>query len=268
MNGIITLYHGSGSLGFRVEGPAQSDKEWRDTRRTAIDLLTQRGKQRAAALLESEGFTVEKGANDWGDEFSVLYRAVNLKEYVRYDAMAKSSEDRTAIADIAKTITELGTFIRFVGVELVRGSSPEAVESPRPKFTSAVVETALIDAERLISERSPVSAVDRAHTALHGYLKRVCVEANLAGDQNDLSLTDLIKKIREQHPKFHGKAGHEEQTGKVLKAMGAICDALNPMRNRGSLAHPNQELLDEPSAMLAINSSRTILHYVHHRLQS
>lgn len=268
MNRIITLYHGSGSLGFQVEGPALEDKEWQEIRRTAIALLTKRGKPKAANLLETEGFRVEKGANDWGDDFSVLYREVNLDDYVRFDTMAKSPDDREAFADIAKTITEIGPFIRFAGVELVRDSSPQHVATPRPRITSAVVETALIDAERLIAERSPVSAVDRAHTALHGYLKRVCVDSNLAAKQDDLGLTDLIKKLREQHPKFQGKAGHEEQTAKVLKAMGVVCDALNPMRNRGSLAHPNQDLLDEPSAMLAINASRTILHYVHHRLQS
>jgi len=268
MNRIITLYHGSGSLGFQVDGPALGEKEWQEIRRTAIDLLTKRGKKRAANLLETEGFRVERGVNDWGDDFSVLYREVNLDDYVRYDELAKSPEARTAFEDIAKVITEIGPFVRFVGVELVRDSSPQPVPTPRPKITSAVVEAALIDAERLITERSPVSAVDRAHTALHGYLKRVCVDAKLAMESDDLSLTDLIKRIRDQHPKFRGKAGHEEQTGKVLKAMGVICDALNPMRNRGSLAHPNQELLDEPSAMLAINASRTILHYVHHRLQS
>jgi len=268
MSRIITLYHGSGSLGFSVEGPALSAKEWRDVRRTAVNLLLQRGKKRAAELLESEGFSVGKGANDWGDDFCVLHKSVSLREYVRYDAIAHSPDDSLAFADVAKTVSEIGPFIRFIGVELVRDSSPQPVSTPRPTVTSKVVETALIEAERLLDDGRPVSAVDRAHTALHGYLKRVCVDAKLAHDSDDLSLTDLIKRIREQHPKFCAKTGHEEQTGKVLKAMGVICDALNPLRNRGSLAHPNQELLDEASAMLAINASRTIFNFVHSRLQS
>jgi hypothetical protein len=34
------------------------------------------------------------------------------------------------------------------------------------------------------------------------------------------------------------------------------------------MAHANETLLDEADAMLAINASRTLLHYVHHRLET
>lgn len=45
-----------------------------------------------------------------------------------------------------------------------------------------------------------------------------------------------------------------------------IVDALNPLRNRASLAHPNESLLAEPEAMLVINSVRTLLHYIDSRV--
>jgi hypothetical protein len=106
MGRIITLYHGSGSLGFWVEAP----------------------------ILEAENFTIQKGANDWGDDFNVLYRAVSLKEYVRFDELAQSSDGRDAFADIAKTITEIGPFIRFIGVELRRETS--RCPYPRPDQSS------------------------------------------------------------------------------------------------------------------------------------
>jgi hypothetical protein len=39
-------------------------------------------------------------------------------------------------------------------------------------------------------------------------------------------------------------------------------DALNPLRNKASVAHANPVLLPEPEAMLVINAARSILHYV------
>ena len=43
-------------------------------------------------------------------------------------------------------------------------------------------------------------------------------------------------------------------------------DALNPARNRGSVAHPNQQLLDADEAMLFINSARTVLQFLNAKL--
>jgi hypothetical protein len=48
----------------------------------------------------------------------------------------------------------------------------------------------------------------------------------------------------------------------------SILDALNPARNRGSLAHPNDVLLDESEAVLFINAARTTLQYLDAKLSS
>jgi hypothetical protein len=46
----------------------------------------------------------------------------------------------------------------------------------------------------------------------------------------------------------------------------SILDAMNPARNRGSLAHPNEDLLGEHEAILFINAARTILQYLDAKL--
>jgi hypothetical protein len=51
-----------------------------------------------------------------------------------------------------------------------------------------------------------------------------------------------------------------------LRALTSILDALNPARNRGSLAHPNEALLDEAEAVLFINAARTTLQYLDSKL--
>jgi hypothetical protein len=45
-----------------------------------------------------------------------------------------------------------------------------------------------------------------------------------------------------------------------------IVDALDLIRNRKTLAHPNP-LLDEPEAKLAVNLMRTMLQYLDRRLR-
>ena len=47
----------------------------------------------------------------------------------------------------------------------------------------------------------------------------------------------------------------------MLRGLAQIVDAMNPVRNHSSLAHPNVNLLEEPEAMLAANAVRSLLHY-------
>ncbi|MGA2431002.1 MAG: abortive infection family protein, partial [Candidatus Acidiferrum sp.] len=51
----------------------------------------------------------------------------------------------------------------------------------------------------------------------------------------------------------------------VTRGLAQVVDAMNPIRNKKTLTHPNP-LLDEAEAMLAINAIRTMLHYLDKRL--
>jgi hypothetical protein len=53
-----------------------------------------------------------------------------------------------------------------------------------------------------------------------------------------------------------------------MRALANIINVLNPVRNRASVAHPNEMLLEEAEAMLVINSVRTLLHYLNARTLS
>jgi hypothetical protein len=140
------------------------------------------------------------------------------------------------------------------------------VRSVKLRITSEVVERAIADAEALISRNGATSGVDRIHTVLHGYLKAVCDSARIPYAQ-DASLTDLFKVLREQHPRFRSVGPRADEVQQVLRALGAIMGALNPVRNRASVAHPNEALLGEAEAMLMINAARTILHYLDAKLK-
>lgn len=135
------------------------------------------------------------------------------------------------------------------------------VDTPEITGTSEVVFEALKDAEVLLKTRGPKSAVDRAHTALHGYLKKLCSNRG-AVMPTEPSLTAIFKVMREQLPEFSATIPHDAEAKRAFGSMASTLDSLNTIRNRATLAHPNELLLDEPEAMLYINLSRAILGYI------
>jgi hypothetical protein len=153
---------------------------------------------------------------------------------------------------------EPGLYSEFVGGNTL------SVASPTPRITSQVVEAAIKDAEQLIKSRGAVNGLDRVHTTLHGYLLAACDDAGLHYGA-DPGVTDLFKLLK-QHPALLATGPRAGDIEKILKAFSSVLDAMNPLRNRTSMAHPNPTLLAEPEAMLTINAARTILHYLDAKL--
>jgi hypothetical protein len=130
-----------------------------------------------------------------------------------------------------------------------------------PQLTSDWVKRAIVDAETLLQTSGATSALDRMHTALHGYLRLACDRANIAYEKDD-TITRLLNILQKEHSVFQTADAQKEQTRKILKAFATISDALNTLRNHASLAHANQDLLEPAEAMLAINAARSILNYL------
>lgn len=148
--------------------------------------------------------------------------------------------------------------------ELEKGPLVGAVT---PATTRAVVSRALTDADALLKSNGPISAVDRIHTSLHGHLLALCEAAGIQLP-NDASLTTTLKKLRQEHPLLQASGPRRDDITKVLFAMASVVDSLNTIRNQASVAHPNEELLSEAEARLAINAGRTIFAYIDEKLSS
>lgn len=136
---------------------------------------------------------------------------------------------------------------------------------PKKEKPSEVVERALKDAELLLAKSGAVSAIDRAHTALHGYLKSICQEYSISVG-NDPSITDLYKAIRADVPAIRDLGSRSEDLNKMLRSLMSVLDALNPIRNKASVAHPNDNLLGKEEADFTINIIRSVLHYLDSKL--
>lgn len=136
------------------------------------------------------------------------------------------------------------------------------VASPMPIASmSAVVRQALIDAENLIRTSGPASAVDRVHTALHGHVNTLCAEVNIGLPERP-TLQVAVKKLRENHPRLTPTGQRADEVSRVLYSMAATLDALTTLRNNATPAHPNDALLGDQEALLAINAARTIFAYI------
>ena len=167
-------------------------------------------------------------------------------------------------AEYKPTTRTLALYDELVDVaRRLEGASP--ITSPEPRITSAVVERAIADVEVLIQTSGAVSGVDRVHTVLHGYLRAVCDKENIPYNRDD-SMTRLFRLLRQNHPALQSLGTRSQDIERVLQAFASIMDALNPIRNIASVAHPSDDLLGKDEAMLVINAARTLLHYLDAKL--
>ena len=260
---MLRLYRSGGAQDIELLQEAMSDADWARLRRNLCRYLEDKGQSASAEVLRNNAFEVCKATNTFGDDFHVLYLRASSEQYVEmeHEVDAKSGSV-WRYREIADAMEALNHPVRFIAAD-VDMQDLDVIPAPDLKITSTVVEHALDDAQSLLRNRGVVSGLDRVHTAFHGYLKAICTDANIT-TSGDPSITGLFKVLRKQHPALQVKVG-AESVDRVLKAMAVIVDALNPLRNKGSVAHPN-ELLDEADAMLAINSVRTLLHYLNTRI--
>ena len=135
------------------------------------------------------------------------------------------------------------------------------VEPPNLVVGSALVERTLNEAQALIRHGGTPGCVDRVHTALHAYFRTVARECGASGS-DDASLAVCFRKMVETHPQLKPVGPRAQDIARVLKASASILDALNPVRNMATLAHPNEDLLDEAEATLVVNVARSLLTYV------
>lgn len=250
---------GSGAGVTEIFDTMLATDDWRSLRRNACRLLSARGRTEAASILEEFPFDLRRGTNYFQDEFSVLYAVVPLEKYIELEELKSSSGLLFRV--IAETISEIGPYTRFVVATLESDDGPAPVPPPSPQITSEAVEIALSDAEHLIKTKGPISAVDRVHTALHGYLRVVLDQAAIPYEK-DTPITKLFKLLRENHPDLKSMGTRSEEIWHIINTTASIVQSLNVLRNNASIAHANEALLEPAEAMLSINAARTLLHYL------
>jgi hypothetical protein len=168
------------------------------------------------------------------------------------DEVVVSSKKQDAFEKIQKLIERLGEDGSVIKVNL--------------SITNETVRRAIEDAKILIEKNGGTSGVDRIHTVLHGYLKQICKQSSITIDADD-SLTQLFSKLKHQHPALQNLGVRQDEIEKIVKAFSNVLDKLNPIRNKASLSHPNDHLLEEDEAILVINAAHTVLDYLNRKFR-
>jgi hypothetical protein len=263
---MIRLYQGTGSGEITYVSRVE-DSAWEKFKSLAGRMLRAEGKLAAAETLEKYPFVLNEGTNFFGDEFHYLSATFKVENYVRIAEEESIPEKSFVYKEIAQVISEVGPYyVRFIVMDLDRdGQSTSLVESPILQTTADKVREALADAEELLKSCPASSAVDRLHTAFHGYLQEQCLSHSISYNPSD-SITALFKRLREGHPRLKGEIAKHEEIKRICNSLAAIIDSLNPIRNQLSRAHPNEEVVDEDEALLVVNIIRTLFHYLDSKL--
>lgn len=263
---MIRLYQGSGS-GELVFVSKIDDDQWNKFRMLTQRMLLAKGKVAASELLEKYPFSLHEGSNFFGDEFHYLTATFKIEDYVTI-AEEESAPERSFLwRSIAEATSEVSPYyIRFIVIDLDRDEdAPVLVETPILPTSAEKVNEALADAEELLRSRSASSAIDRLHTAFHGYLQEQCQGSGIEFKADD-SITALYKKLRENHKTLKEEITKHDEIKRICNALAAIIDSLNPIRNRLSRAHPNESIISEDEAFLVINIIRSLFHYLNAKL--
>jgi hypothetical protein len=135
----------------------------------------------------------------------------------------------------------------------------------KPTTGRVVVEQALREVDDRLKAGAALAAVDRIHTAFAGFLAGVAADRQIDVG-NDPPITKVFKLLRTTCPELGPQGRHADQIIKILNSLASVVDAVDPLRNHGTLAHANEHLLDAAEATLYINSVKTLMHYVNSKL--
>ena len=77
----------------------------------------------------------------------------------------------------------------------------------------------------------------------------------------------FFKLLQNQHPTISDFGSRRDEIKKILRSIANILDALNTIRNHASMAHPNEQILDDHEAMLSINITKTFIQYLDKKIK-
>ncbi|OTO65575.1 MULTISPECIES: abortive infection family protein [unclassified Enterococcus] len=126
---------------------------------------------------------------------------------------------------------------------------------------SQVVSQAIEDAEFFMSNGEYQRAFDRVHTAFHGYLIEILKKYGIIAskDENLSKLYNSVQTLIETEIEPVEIANLVKTT---IRSSNGMINALNEVRNRHSLAHPNTNIIGKREAKLIIGIASTITDYI------
>lgn len=124
-----------------------------------------------------------------------------------------------------------------------------------------VIKSAIDNAELFMEAGQYDSAFDRIHTAFHGFLR-----SKLDDFCIDYAESDTLSQL---YTKLHGILSEKitpSEVADLVKTMirsgSGVISSINDIRNRYSLAHPNEVIIDKREAEFTIQMIKVITDYI------
>lgn len=124
-----------------------------------------------------------------------------------------------------------------------------------------VIAKSIADAELLMSQGKYDSALDRVHTAFHGYLRKVLENRGVSYEESD-TLSQLYSKLHSDVSSMIGSASIAGLIKTAIRSSSGVVASFNDMRNRHSLSHPNDELIQKRESEFMIKLIKDITDYI------
>ena len=237
-----------------------NDIDFRNTLIKALELDSHSMKDKTqilSALLKSNTYieyTSIFTRREWNTYCAFLHIQVPVENY----EMMKRNEDK--ILSVAEKVfgrqgdhflTDIETGIIVVSHEVVDFSTISVTDA---------ISKAIDDAEVFMSEGKYDSAFDRVHTAFHGYLRKKLDDLGESYEESD-TLNQLYNKLHSYVSAYITTdiAGLIKTT---LRSASGVINSINELRNRHSLAHPNDELISAREAQLCIRLVKELSDYI------
>lgn len=192
----------------------------------------------------------------WGNE-SLKQGCINAVEYI-LEENPVNIQEIWVLDGVQRALKTENIDLYNVIESIVNGVV--LVANPEVNNTNESVFKALEDAEVLLKSQGASSAYDRMHTALHGFLRQICVNNNINFVLSD-GITAIIPKVS-NFIKQQSDDGRNQKVFAMLRSASSMLDTINYLRNHHSMSHPNEHLLKECDAKFAINLARSIMTYI------
>lgn len=174
---------------------------------------------------------------DWWGEVRLLSSYAERREYI--------SQKFSPLLKMLRESESGGNDVNFQQIATRSGTIQKAVE----------------DAEVFIRDGRFDSALDRVHTAFHGYLRQLLTEHSIAYGADD-GLPALFAKLHGFYGSFIQPADVAERVKNILRSAGGMINAVNELRNNNTIAHPNGQLIRKREAQLVIRLVNAVVDYI------
>lgn len=156
-----------------------------------------------------------------------------------------------------------GIFIPLLNelVESEDDSDDSELDFSSMENKSDTIDKALNEAREAIAKGKYDSAFDRIHTAFKGYIEILLNRHKIEYSKDD-QLTSSYGKLVNYYENSIKPDDVAKRVKTILRGGSGIVNSINEIRNNNTIAHPNEQLIKESEAKLAISIIESIVNYI------